>query len=171
MTQAHDLDCVLIGYNDIDLRWVDEELKPLRGASGGYRHFRSNTVVLDRQRIHFTELLNRALADATGRPHSLHIAQTPSLACCILKSFLAHRGLHAEIVNFFNADRDRLADLLAQKPRTVAITTTVYTTARPVVDIVEFVRRHNPDTKIIVGGPHIFNVCSDHDAETRDFLL
>ncbi len=171
MTEARDLDCILIGYNDIDLAWVDEELKPLSGASGGYRHFRSNTVSLDGERIHFTELLNRSLADATGRHPSLHVAQTPSLACCILKSFMAHRGLHSEIVNFFNADRDRLIDLLAQKPRAVVITTTVYTTARPVIDIVECIRRHNADTKIIAGGPHIYNVCSDHDAETRDFLL
>lgn len=166
-----DLDCILIGYNDIDLGWVDDELKPLRKASGGYRHFRANTVVVDGQRIHYTGLLNRTLAEATGRDHALHVAQTPSLACCILKSFLAGNGLHAEIVNFFNADGGRLLDLLAQKPRAVAITTTVYTTARPVIEIVELVRRHNPDTKIIVGGPHIFNTCSDHDEETQDFLL
>lgn len=171
MSATPDLDCILIGYNDVDLQWVDEELKPLRKASGAYGHFRSNTVVLDGRRMHFTELLNRSLTEATGRPHSLHVAQTPSLACCILKSFLSRRGLRTEIANFFNADRDRLADLLAQKPHAVAITTTVYTTARPVVEIVEFVRRHAPDTRIIVGGPHIFNTCSDHDPETRDFLL
>lgn len=171
MSATRDLDCIVIGYNDVDLRWVDDELKPLRHASGGYRHFRSNSVVLDGQRLHYTDLLNRALTEATGRPHALHVAQTPSLACCILKSFLAQRGLRVEIVNFFNADRDRLVDLLAQRPRAVAITTTVYTTARPVVEIVEFVRRHAPDTRIVVGGPHIFNTCSDHDSETRDFLL
>lgn len=171
MTASGDIDCVLIGYNDIDLSWVDEELKPLRNASGGYRHFRSNTVQIDGKRRHYTDLLNRSLTDATGVPHSLHVAKTPSLACCILKSFLAGMGLRSEIVNFFNSDRDRLADLLAQKPRAVAITTTVYTTARPVIEIVEFIREHNPDTKIIVGGPHIFNTCSDHDDDTQDFLL
>jgi radical SAM PhpK family P-methyltransferase len=171
MTTTGDLDCILIGYNDIDLSWVDEELKPLQKASGGYRHFRSNTVFVDGKRRHYTDLLNRSLTEATGRPHSLHVAKTPSLACCVLKSFLAGAGLRAEIVNFFNADSDRLVDLLAQKPRAVAITTTVYTTARPVIDVVEFVRRHNPDTKIIVGGPHIFNTCSDNDDDTQDFLL
>lgn len=167
----NDLDCILIGYNDIDLGWVDEELKPLQKASGGYRHFRSNTVVVDGKRRHYTDLLNRSLTEATGRPHALHVAKTPSLACCVLKSFLAGMGVRAEIVNFFNADRDRLADLLTQKPRAVAITTTVYTTARPVIEVVEFVREHCPDTTIVVGGPHIFNTCSDNDGDTRDFLL
>jgi p-methyltransferase len=101
----------------------------------------------------------------------LHIARTPSLACCILKSFLAARGLSAEIVNFFNHDRERLIELLEQSPRTVAITTTVYTTPRPVREVVEFIREHNPDVQIVVGGPHIFNTCSDHDEETQDFLF
>jgi radical SAM PhpK family P-methyltransferase len=165
------LDCILIGYNDISLDWVDEELKPLRNISGGYRHFRSNTVMMDGRRRHYTELLNGALSDATGRPHNLHVAKTPSLACCVLKSFLAGRGLHAEIVNFFNHDRDRLIELLAENPSAVAITTTVYTTPKPVMEVVEFIREHNPETKIVVGGPHIYNTCSDNDPDTQDFLL
>jgi p-methyltransferase len=63
-----------------------------------------------------------------------------------LKSFLAARGLNAEIVNFFNYDCARLIELLAKSPRTVAITTTVYTMPRPVRQIVEIIREHNPDT-------------------------
>src|SRR3981081_97589 len=114
MKASRDLDCILIGYNDIDLSWVDEELKPLQKASGGYRHFRSNTIVFDGKRRDYTDLLNHALTDATDRPHSLHVAKTPSLPCLVLKSFLAGTGLNAEIVNFFNADSDRLIDLLAQ---------------------------------------------------------
>ncbi len=168
---ATDIDCVLIGYNDTDLGWVDTELKPLRNVSGAYRHFRANTVFTKGKRRHFTDLLNCALEEATGTPHALHVARTPSLACCILKSFLSARGLNAEIVNFFNYDRDRLIALLDESPRTVAITTTVYTTPRPVRELVEFVREHNPDTRIVVGGPHIFNTCSDHDEDTQDFLF
>lgn len=171
MKVSSGLDCILVGYNDIDLGWVDEELKPLRNVSGGYRHFRSNTVVMDGKRRHYTDLLNRVLTEATGRPHALHVARTPSLPCLILKSFLAARGLRSEIVNFFNQDSQQLVDLLSQRPRAVAITTTVYTTARPIMGIVEFIRRHNPDVKIIVGGPHIYNTCSDNDADTQDFLF
>lgn len=171
MKASSDIDCILIGYNDIDLGWVDEELRPLQNVSGGYRHFRANTLVVDGKRRHYTDLLNRTLTRATGRPHALHVARTPSLPCMILKTFLARRGLRSEIVNFFNHDSQRLLELLAQKPRAVAITTTVYTTARPIIDIVEFVRRHDPDVRIIVGGPHIYNTCSDNDTDTQDFLF
>src|SRR3954463_7883782 len=99
-----EIDCILIGYNDTDLNWIDDELKPLQSFSGAYRHFRANTVFTKGRWRHFTDLLNCALEEATGRQHSLHVARTPSLACCILKSFLAARGLNAEIVNFFNHD-------------------------------------------------------------------
>ncbi|MGJ5178582.1 radical SAM protein [Bradyrhizobium oligotrophicum] len=166
-----EIDCILIGYNDTDLNWIDDELKPLQNFSGAYRHFRGNAVFTRGRWRHFTDLLNCALEDATGRRQGLHVARTPSLACCILKSFLAARGLRSEIVNFFNHDRGRLIELLAQSPRTVAITTTVYTTPRPVREVVEFIRQHNPDVRIVVGGPHIFNTCSDHDAETQDVLF
>jgi p-methyltransferase len=165
------IDCIVVGYNDVDLDWVDHELKPLQNVSGAYRHFRANTVFTKGRRRHFTDLLNCVLEDVTGQQRSLHIARTPSLACCILKSHLAQRGLNVELVNFFNHDRDRLRELLAQSPRTVAITTTVYTTPKPIREVVEFVREHNPDTRIVVGGPHIFNTCSDHDDETQNFLF
>src|SRR6185437_4215713 len=56
-------------------------------------------------------------------------------------------------------------------PRIVAITTTVYTTPRPVREVVEFIREHDPDVRIVVGGPHIFNTCSDQDEDTQDFLF
>ncbi len=171
MRASSGLDCILIGYNDIDLGWVDEELRPLQHVSGGYRHFRSNTVVVDGKRRHLTDLLNRSLTAATGRESALHVARTPSLPCLILKSFLAARGLETEIVNFFNHDKERLAELLAMNPRAVAITTTVYTTPRPVIEIVEFVRATNPDVRIVVGGPHIYNTCSDNDLDTQDYLL
>lgn len=171
MEPTSSLDCILIGYNDIDLGWVDEELKPMQKKSGGYQHFRSNTVFVDGKRRHYTDLLNRVLTDATGQSHALHVARTPSLACCVLKSFMAGTGLHSEIVNFFNYDTGRLLDLLDQKPRAVAITTTVYTTPRPVAEVVQFIRSHNSGVKIIVGGPHIYNTCSDTDADTQDFLF
>ncbi len=171
MKQMGDLDCVIVGYNDIDLGWVDEELRPMQKVSGGYRHFRSNTIVTDGKRRHYTDLLNLTLTEAKGQRSALHVARTPSLPCCILKSFLAGAGLNSEIVNFFNHDSDRLKDLLDQDPKAVAITTTVYTTPRPVIELVEFIRKHNPDTTIVVGGPHIYNTCSDNDPETQDFLL
>jgi p-methyltransferase len=56
-------------------------------------------------------------------------------------------------------------------PRSVAITTTLYVEHTPIRQVVEFVRQHNPETKIIVGGPHIYNLCSTQASESLEFIL
>src|SRR5262249_10889202 len=66
---------------------------------------------------------------------------------------------------------ERLAELLAQSPDAVAITTTFYIDCDPITEIVKFVRKLSPRTKVIVGGPHIFNSVLDHDSETLEFLF
>jgi p-methyltransferase len=165
------LDCVVIGYNDVDLAWVDTKVKPTKDRLGTYAYFEAQTVQLENRRLHFTDLLNAARRRAQPEAGYVHIAQTPNLACCIVKSFLEGRGLSVGIVNFFNRDKALLADLLAERPHAVAITTTVYTDPRPIVEIVDYVRSINPDTRIVIGGPHIYNVCSDNDDTTQDFIF
>jgi p-methyltransferase len=81
-----------------------------------------------------------------------------------------------EIVNFFTYEKEQFKDILAQSPRAVAITTTYYVDPTPIIDIVQFVREHgNPETKIIVGGPHIFNNAFNNvlkeDAITQDYIF
>jgi radical SAM PhpK family P-methyltransferase len=164
------LDCVVVGYNDVDLGFVDTKIKPTRDRLGTYSYFEAQTVVLDGKRLHFTDLLNTA-RKAAGKQDYIHVAQTPNLACCIIKSFLESRGLSVGIVNFFNRDKDLFRAMLEDSPRAVAVSTTVYTDQRPIVEIVQFIRSVNPDVKIIVGGPHIYNVCADYDEATQDFLF
>jgi p-methyltransferase len=95
----------------------------------------------------------------------------PNLGAYYLCSFLRRRALHVELINFFNAEQDLFRAMLAESPSAVAITTTFYFEAAPIVDIVQFVRRHSPTTKVIVGGPHIYNVCTDNAAAMQDDLF
>src|SRR5262249_619065 len=99
-----------------------------------------------------------------------------NLAVCYLKSFLRKRHLNVEIVNFFTYEKEQFKDILAQSPRAVAITTTYYVDPTPIIDIVQFMCEHgNPETKIIVGGPHIFNNAFNNvlkeDAITQDYIF
>ena len=74
-------------------------------------------------------------------------------------------------VNFFTYEKPKLVQLLARKPLAVAITTTFYVDPAPIVEVVRFVREHAPETKVIVGGPHVLNIASDYDDETQDFIF
>jgi radical SAM PhpK family P-methyltransferase len=45
----------------------------------------------------------------------------------------------------------------------VAITTTLYVTPQPIIEIIELVRRHAPQTRIVVGGPFVGNQTTSLD--------
>jgi radical SAM PhpK family P-methyltransferase len=164
---AH-LDCVVVGYNDVSIAELVEQAAVYKDFSGTYRHLLANTVPLNGRRVKYPALFNHSLALATGKPASYNVAKVPNLGACYLASFLGRRGLSAEVVNFFNDDKDLLAQLLDESPSTVAITTTYYFDAGPVREIVDFVRSRNSDTKIVVGGPHIFNICTDFPEGGQD---
>ena len=101
------------------------------------------------------ELLNHVLTGVHGSDPNLNGFEVPNLGAVYLTSFLRNRNFSAELINFFNFEKDRFADLLMESPRAVAITTTYYIEEEPVKEIIEFVRERSPETKIILGGPYI----------------
>ncbi|HSR68324.1 MAG TPA: PhpK family radical SAM P-methyltransferase [Acidobacteriota bacterium] len=165
------LDCVVLGYYEAPLDKSFETAEAMQKVSGGLRHLKANTLPFNGRRVRYPELINAAISRATGRPSRLHVANLPNLGAHYLASFLLRRNLAAEVVNFVNFDQERLEDLLAEKPRAVAITTTFYFESHPVRHLVELVREHSPETKIVVGGPHIFHVCSDYAPQAQDRLF
>lgn len=171
MPSAAPLDCVIVGYNDTDFGQFAAAQKEMESRSGAYHEVKSNSVLLSGQRHTYMDLLSRVIESATGHNPKLNVFQAPQLGPAYLKHFLYKHGQHAEIVNLFNEGKDHLKGLLKQSPKAVAITTTFYVDNAPVIEIVKFIRAHSPDVKIIVGGPHVYNLGSDLDLETQDFLF
>lgn len=166
-----DLDCVIIGYNDVDTGAMAARLRTTTKYSGAYRNYETNTAPVAGGRVPYMTLLNQAVAEASGRPSRLHVADLPNLAVTYLASFLRRRDLRVELINFFNGEQERLIDLLASRPSAVAITTTFYVDGGPIAEIVRFVRERSPETRIIVGGPHIYNICSHVDSLTQNTIF
>src|SRR4051812_36669885 len=160
------LDCVVVGYNDPDFRAFAEKQRAIVAHSGAYQEIKTNSMIRNGERISCMNYLNNILERSTGEKSQLNVFEAPSLGVCYLTNFLKQRGLHVDFVNFFNFGKGKLKDLLSTGPRSVAITTTFYIEDDPVTEIVRFVRQHCPQTKIIVGGPHIFNRAADFDADT-----
>ncbi len=165
------LDCIIVGYHNVELAEMIQALDGTRQYSGAYHALISNSVPYDGKRLTYFDLLNQVLTQATGRDHHWHVSQLPNLAACYLKSFLNRRQLNVEIINYFTQEKGRFAELLAGSPATVAITTTFYTDNRPIIEIIEFIRRHNSDTKIVLGGPYIYSLASTQDARTQDYVF
>lgn len=155
------LDCVVIGYNDVPIDELINKAYEYRDFSATYRHLVANTVILNGKRVKYFPLFNYAIEAATGRHASYNVSKIPNLGACYLASFLKKRGHRAEVINFFNDDQESLARLLDEAPCIAAITTTYYYDARPIREVVDFIRQRSPKTRIVIGGPHIFNLCSD----------
>jgi p-methyltransferase len=165
------MDCLIIGYYEAPLEGMMESAEAMQEYSGAYRHLLANTVPFRGRRVRYPEVLNASIEAATGRSPGYHVGRLPNLGACYLASFLRQRSFTAEIVNFVNHDRELLVQLLAEAPRAVAITTTFYFDSAPIAHLVELVRRHSPGSTIVVGGPHVFHIGSDHPVATQDYLF
>ena len=165
------VDAILVGFNEVDFAKLAQDQKVFAAGSGAYGELKSNSVLLHGQRATYTQLLNHLLAESSGQPSRLNAFGMPNLACAYLASFLANRGFATEIVNFFNHDQQKLIGLLGDDPRAVVITTTYYVSDEPILEIVGFVRQHCPKVPIIIGGPHIYNICTVNSDQHRDLML
>ncbi len=157
------LDCVVIGYDEPPLEQYADLVARYGRESEAYRDLRFSFVELDGHRVDYVGLLNRAYEQAhPGRgplspAHQIKSGDIPNLAAAYLTNALRRRQLSAEYINLFQLEKDRLATLLREGARTVAITTTFYVLNLPVIEMVRFVREQNRDTTIIVGGPLVGN--------------
>lgn len=166
-----DIDCVVVGYNDLDFDAFAEAQKAMAQFSGAYLEAKSNSVRFQGRRITYMELLNQVLVRTRGVDLGLSTFESPSLGACHLAYYLRKRSYHVEIINLFNKEKARLASLLAKSPNMVAITTTYYVDPAPIADVVRFVREHAPRTRIVVGGPFINNLSWEQDVATQNYVL
>lgn len=165
------IDCIVVGFNEMPVGGLIAASQKTQKFNGTYRHYLANTLDIRGDRITYIEFLNRVITAATGETRKLHVAEMPNLGVCYLTSYLHKRSFKAEAVNFFNHDQERFKELLSLNPKCVAITTTFVIDHQPIKGIVDFIRQYNKETRIVVGGPHIFNVINDYDATAQDMLL
>jgi p-methyltransferase len=171
MMNTRRLDCVVIGHHERDFHKVAADAKRIAQFSGVYNEIKTNSVMLNGERLTYPELLSRAVHAVTGHDPQLNIFRQPGFAVYYLTSFLRRHGHAAEPVNFFTMEKPLLKTLLEDKPSAVAITTTLYVDATPIAEVVAFVREHSPTTQIIIGGPHMYNISEDYDRDTQEFIF
>lgn len=161
------IDCLIIGFNDTDFSEQVELLRSMGERSGAYRDLDLAFIEIDGHPMRCLDVVNDARAKANGSvgPH-LHNADFlwPVILC--LHTYLTRHGFVSDFLNLFHLERERLRAKLSQgNVRTVAITTTLYVSPHPILEIVGFVRSVDPRIGIIVGGPYIHNQAQLFDRE------
>jgi p-methyltransferase len=164
------LDCVIIGYNETPFDEYEGFLRQYGDESEAYRDLKFSFVDLDGQKLNYMGLLNHARhlsrADAPApATDDLKSCDIPNLAAVYLTNFLRRRNVEARYINLFQYEKEKLLSYLDQNPLCVAITTTFYVVNMPVIEMVEFIKEHNPRVKVVVGGPlaanHVRNFRSE----------
>lgn len=163
MSNTARLDCLVVGYNEIPFAEYESFLRKYGEETEAYRDLKFSFVDLDGKKLDYIGLLNHTFEQAR-RPEITSLSQEafksgdiPNLAAVYLTNFLRRQGHNAGYLNLFQFEKEKFAELLAQNPLCVAIATTFYVVNLPVNQMVEFIREHNPEVKIIVGGPLIAN--------------
>jgi anaerobic magnesium-protoporphyrin IX monomethyl ester cyclase len=162
---GHDrmIDCLLIGFNDYRFPALVEAVAAGGRDSGAFQDLRLSYVDYDGEPRRALDILTRFRREAAG-DHDVDYHNSDFLWPVItyLGSFLHRHGFTFDYVNLFHKEKERLAELLSSgRVRSVAITTTLYVAGHPIKEIVDFVRGHAPDVKIIVGGPYVANLAAE----------
>jgi len=170
------LDCIVIGYNEVPFARYERLLHQYGEDSEAYRDLKLSFVELGERKLLYADLMNYATDLARGGDGAspagvFRSGDIPNLAAAYLTNFLNRRGLRTRYVNLFQDEKDRLAAMLADDPLCVAITTTFYVLNLPVLEMVEFIRAHNPGVKIVVGGPLVANHVRNYHGEELEAAL
>jgi anaerobic magnesium-protoporphyrin IX monomethyl ester cyclase len=156
-------DCLIIGFNDSDFGQYVDWVTAMGTDQGAYRDLRLACIEHEGRPIHAMDVLNvysplaRETLAATGKPLNNTDFLWPTIT--YLATYLERRGFTWDFVNQFQFDKDRLREkLLKDDIRTIGITTTLYVSAVPILEIVSFIREYNTRVKIVIGGPYVGNL-------------
>ena len=133
-----ELDCVVIGYNEIPFERYESFLRSYGEDTEAYRDLKFSFVNVADQKMDYMGLLNHTFARAKYGRNSLTPEETfksgdiPNLAAVYLTNYLRNRGHKAKYINLFQYEKEKLVEYLKQKPACVAITTTFYVVNLPV---------------------------------------
>ena len=152
-------DCLLVGFNDANFGDFVSMLDGMGRHTGAYRDLNLAFADIGNGPRRCLDLLNDLSTDAGIPPNS------PYENCdflwpvvSYLGSYLHRRGYMFDYVNLFHREREKCREKLEHTEyRCIVITTTLYVSPHPILEIVEFIRDLGITTPIIIGGPYLFN--------------
>ncbi len=169
------IDCILVGHNEMNFAEYEEKIKKMGANSGAFRDLALNFFTYNNTAYTISNVFNMfgAKEDHSKKPaEPLRMGETFSASIAYLASYLNRNGCTFDYVNSFQDEKEVLAEKLEQNDvLTVVITTTFYIAIFPILEIVQFIRKHNPTVKIILGGPYISTQVQILDDTELEYLF
>src|SRR5882724_6537596 len=152
-------DCLIIGYNDGEFADEVEMMRSMGADHPDFRDLSLNFIQYQGRPYRAMDVLDHFYYE--GRPpvergRKFHNTEVLWMVGMYLASYLARRGFSYDYVNLFQFQKDELREKLRTgKYLTAVVTTTIYNYDAPILEVVNFVREHSPETRIVVGGPYV----------------
>jgi anaerobic magnesium-protoporphyrin IX monomethyl ester cyclase len=167
------MDCLIIGYNDANFEDYVKMIKSMGTDSGAFRDLNLAYIDYDNKPCRSMDILNYITAESKNGDHRpYHNTDFLWPVVSYLGSYLSKRGFSFDYVNLFHLEKDKLKDkLLHEDILTIAITTTLYVSPHPMLEIISFIKQFNERAKIIIGGPYISNQAKMLDRQEMETLF
>lgn len=169
------IDCFFIGHNEMDFEQYEKTVRKMGIHSGAYRDLDKNFIRLNGKPYHLAQAFNffrSADIPEAGSLRSFFMGETFSAAIAYLGTYLNRRGLTFDYVNSFQENKEELSRKLETgNIRTIAIITTLYIISFPIIEIVDFVRKHDKEVKIILGGPYVATQIRSLDSKEINYFF
>jgi radical SAM PhpK family P-methyltransferase len=153
------IDCLFIGHNNMNFADYESAIKKMGVKSGAYRNLNLDFIQYDNKLYPAADVFNLFYCSDTrskALKNPFGLGEIFSAAIAYLGSYLHRRGFTFDYVNSFQGEKEELRKKLEQDHiLTIAVTTTLYVTPLPILEIIDFIKKHNNTAKIIVGGPFV----------------
>jgi anaerobic magnesium-protoporphyrin IX monomethyl ester cyclase len=157
------IDCLIIGHNQITGVKCEKTSRAMWGRDA---QFYKEAVTLRFMKYkgnlytptQASYMFEPEVKDHFGAFENISYERTLNGAVAYLTNYLNGQGFSVDYINCFKNGREKLAELLDSNcVETIAISSSIYTTVFPILEITTFIKKHNDKVKIVVGGPYISN--------------
>lgn len=173
---GRNIDCLFIGHNEMPFEEYEKSVASMGTDSGAYRDLNLNFIKSGNKLFTVSGIYNHFnCGNGSNKSNDISLfssGNTFSATIAYLGTFLKRRELSFDFVNSFQDEKEALAQMLRENNiLTVAIPTTFYVSAFPILEVVSFVRKHNSSAKIIIGGPFIATQVRTQEENSIQFLF
>jgi hypothetical protein len=156
------VDCLILGFFDYPFPEYVAMVRSMGEHSGAYRDLTLSFVTWNGKPYRALDLLTAFRREERNDAEApFHNADFLWPVVTYLTTYLRRRGFSAEYINLPHLSAGELASCLrTNSAGAVAITTTLYVSPAPILELVKQCRRIDPRVPIVVGGPFISTLAS-----------
>ncbi|NIM16721.1 MAG: PhpK family radical SAM P-methyltransferase [Candidatus Aminicenantes bacterium] len=169
------IDCLLIGYHEVDFTEHVKMVRKLGENSGIFHKLNLDFIQYNNKPYHLAGIFNLLCREDSSLGSSIkpvHMGDTFSLAISYLGTYLQRRGFKFDYVNTVKYEKEELVKKLREENiLTIAITTTYYVTPLPILEIMNIVKEHNRTARVIIGGPFIASQVRTQDPKALEYTF